>query len=149
MKATVAAGAVWIALALPALAAAPDLQPAVFPSNLPSAAVLAGWEYVRGRGNVAADSVSYEMYVDPERQAMYVITRFSMERQVQTPAGLALRVYPETLLYNARPGERVPLLSYERVGAGWKALTPGTPEYHASMMGALFVYDVHRRSKSR
>lgn len=147
-------GLLVLALALAAQAAAPApevLTPAAahplhWPSELPVEAMNASWARFAGSYTVDARVVSYQLYVDPERGALYRITRYT----VSPPAGATGdEARPmETVLYNALPG-RQRLSCYQRRGGPgpeqpWVAVASGTAAYKDEMRRAIEVYGRHR-----
>ncbi len=126
------------------------------PRAVPGAETLAGWESAAGEMEDAGQVVVYELYVNPLRPGLYEITRFRLDEVEGAADARKRRVSPtETLLWNARPGTREPLVGYERASrpgwrtlwlrrSTWRRLVPGTPEYQAAMFTALRVYGLHR-----
>jgi hypothetical protein len=126
------------------------------PPAVPAAATIAGWETAAGEAEDGERVFVYELYVNPLRPGLYEITRFRLDR-VEGPAEARRRHVgrTETLIWNARPGAREPLVGYERESRRgwrtlwlrrwtWRRLVPGTPEYQAAMFTALRIYGLHR-----
>ena len=116
------------------------------PSGVPTAAVLAQWQKITGDVDTPSERVSYALYVNPLRQALYEVTRYRVTR-LSTGADGKPQQRPETekLLWNAHPGSGELLRCYElREPGGWVQLARGTPEYKAEMMTAIHVYGLHR-----
>jgi hypothetical protein len=113
------------------------------PGGVPAGDALLNWERYGGQADTAYETVAYELWVDPKWPGFYTITRFrsrALERGAEDK--------PEILVWNAHPGERVPLLCYERVQRGstwvWDAVEPGTKRYRQEMVRAIQVYGLHR-----
>lgn len=126
------------------------------PPELPDARTIAGWEKFAGHARMGDSSVTYELYVNPVRPALYEITRY---RLTTTAAGSdgRNRGHEETekVLWNAAPGKREPLLCFEWVakrtwrklwlgrGGEWRRLDPSTQAYKSEMRTAIRVYALH------
>jgi hypothetical protein len=118
---------------------------------VPQGERIQGWQRFAGSGDVDAEAFTYELWVNPARAALYEITRY---RRHSAADGSALS--NEMLLWNSRPGERVPLLCYERVARrrpwtlwlvrhwAWRPVPPGTPRYREEMARAIRIYELHR-----
>jgi hypothetical protein len=120
------------------------------PAALPSNAIVSRWPRVAGDADLGSGArVSYELYVEPSRPLLYVITRYRVSQ-----AG-ASGAENEFLIWNSQPGSREPLRCFERVAqpaakAGepamwsWVVVPQGSDPYRMAMMTAVRVYAVHQ-----
>jgi hypothetical protein len=133
--ASLAAAAVGVAAAF-----APSL-----PEGLPSPSTLAGWEKVEGEVETTDSAVSYRFYVNPTHPGLYELTQYRMTRIVAGADGAPER-RPETekVLWNARPGEKQPIVCYEMRDGSWRKLEHGSADYIVEMATAIQVYALHR-----
>ena len=125
------------------------------PTGVPSANVRATWERIDGDYETATAHVRYSLFVDPERPLLFRITQYRVS--VLRPLGSRPRLEDgtETVVWNAVPDRRVPLLCYaeERFdgkpspGAplSWRVVNPATVEFKASMNRAMEIYSRVRR----
>ncbi len=150
-------GVVLALVAVLGLAAAPARDPelsAGLPEGLPAASVLLGWEQIDGAGQHGGEAVRYRLYVDPAHPLLYRITHFGLRHTERAADGTAHRVVePEIVVWNERPGVRVPLLCFRREPAGvvgssagrlWRPVPPGTPDYQVQMVRAMAIYQIQR-----
>jgi hypothetical protein len=120
------------------------------PAGVPAGETIATWERMSGQARSAGDLIAYELHVQPQRRALYALTRY----RVLSPAGL--EPGNEMLIWNAQPGTRQPLLCFERVsyrdwrtmGASrrwaWEPVQHGTDRYRVAMATAIRVYYLHQ-----
>jgi hypothetical protein len=137
--------------ALFSLGAAPgaDLS-ARLPEGVPAASILSGWERIDGRFEQGSDDVLFHLYVDPERPLIYRITHYRVRALEAADTG-GRTSEPEILIWNDRPGIRVPLRCFRRMWqpaqAGdepawtWVALPPETADYRRQMFRAIQIYN--------
>ncbi len=129
----------------PGLLTPPEMGEIALPAALPALQVRQHWERAQGEGRTSDFAVSYDLWVNPRRPALYEITHFSFD--VRGADG-AWTYGGERVLWNP-PGERttpaVPLQDWARVGNAWEVVPHGTDAYRLDMMRALAVYDVKRR----
>ncbi len=149
------AGLVLLAALAPACASSTALTRSL-PRAVPAAKTVAGWEGAAGEAADGGQVVVYELYVNPRRPGLYEITRFRLDRLEGGAEARKRRLgQTETLLWNAHPGAREPLVCYERASRRgwrtlwlrrwtWRRLDPGTPEYETAIVTALRVYAFHR-----
>jgi hypothetical protein len=120
------------------------------PAGVPAGETIATWERMSGQARSSGDLIAYELHVQPQRGALYALTRY----RVHSPA--ALEPGNEMLIWNARPGTRQPLLCFERVGYrnwqtmgatrrwSWEPVPHGTDRYRIAMATAIRVYFLHQ-----
>ena len=149
------AGLLLLAALAPACASSTALTRGL-PRAVPAAETVAGWEGAAGEAEDGEHVIVYELYVNPLRPGLYEITRFRLDRLEGAAEARQRRVgRTETLIWNARPGTREPLVCYERASRrgwrtlwlrkwSWRRLVPGSSEYQAAMFTALRVYGLHR-----
>jgi hypothetical protein len=118
------------------------------PAELPPHAIVAAWPRVAGYAAFGAGRrISYELYVEPSRSALYAITRY----RVSSSSGAR----NEVLIWNSRPGTHEPLHCFERVAqaptvAGgavkwiWVAVPHDTAPYREAMLTAIHVYGAYQ-----
>jgi hypothetical protein len=116
-----------------------------FPSDTLSAAAMSGWERMAGEGRSGGALIQYEMYVAPDRPALYAITRFRVTQKDEA------QPRNEFLIWNSRPGQLVPLRCFERIRDGrvpegweWRVVPQGTDDYRTAMFTAMRVYALHQ-----
>jgi hypothetical protein len=121
------------------------------PEGVPAGAGVAGWERINAEAETDSTLFVYEFLVDPAWPGLYTITRYRTWPSSTSAGAARSRTEPESseiLIWNAHPGQRVPLLCYERVRVEpewvWRAIEPGTTRYKAEMMRVMQVYGVHR-----
>ena len=120
------------------------------PAELPDTATIAGWEKFAGQADIGADSVVYELYVNPRRPALYEITRYRLTTATSEET--------EKVLWNSAPGTGEPLRCFEWIarrtwrtlwlaGNGeWRRMEPGSPAYNSAMGTAIRVYAARNES---
>jgi hypothetical protein len=137
---------------LPLLLAATEsarILSGTFPEGVPSGKALVGWERINAEAETPTHHFVYELWVNPRRAALYEITRYrtwpSSSEESASASGVASA---EILVWNSRPGQRVPVLLYERVREEsswvWRAIEPNTDRYRAEIQRVIQVYGVHR-----
>lgn len=120
------------------------------PAELPDTATIARWEKFAGQADIGADKVVYELYVNPQRPALYEITRYRLTTSTTGRDGRTRRhEETEKVLWNSAPGTREPLRCFEWIarrtlwlaGSGeWRRMEPGSPAYNSAMGNAIRVY---------
>lgn len=130
------------------LAAAPLVLSGTFPEEVPSGTAIANWDRYAGRVHHEGKRITYELFVDRRRLALYTITRYRVHRAGEAQAD------DEILIWNSNPGSRPReyLRCYARVAQvpgtlpawSWQALVPETDVYRAAMYAAIQVYGLHR-----
>jgi len=109
---------------------------------------VSAWEVVRGNFTSPGAAGRYAFYVNPRWQALYQLMRYRVRFTEDGDAAPT-----EKVVWNRRPGERVPLLVWERVAARepaeWRALVPETAEYQVEMGRLLQILSVHRAVRAR
>jgi hypothetical protein len=117
------------------------------PTDSPGAKVLGGWRKVAGDVETSTTRISYELYVNPEHEAMYEVTRYRVTRLSKGSDGrIRARTETEKFLWNAHPG-REHLRCFELLADGtWVRLKSDTPEYRGEMANAIYVYGLHRKA---
>jgi hypothetical protein len=112
------------------------------------------WELVSGTFRNENVEGSFRFYVNPERAALYQLMRYRV-RFVDPGTELESRYRAvEKLVWNAHPGERLPLRSFEHTAAaegrpaGWREMRHGDREYHDEMAVLIMVLSLHRGSSS-
>ena len=129
------------------------------PAELPDTATIAGWEKFAGQADIGADSVVYELYVNPRRPALYEITRYRLTTATRgTDGRTRRREETEKVLWNSAPGTGEPLRCFEWIarrtwstlwlaGSGeWRRVEPGSPAYNSAMGTAIRVYAARNES---
>jgi hypothetical protein len=129
------------------------------PVGLPSANVRSAWERIDGDYQTATENVRYALFVDPERPLLFRITQYRVTRRkgAAGPAGADDGV--ETVIWNATPGRRVPLLCFAEEPTGrvrprrgsvtWRDVDPATDRFRANMLRALQIYErVHSEGRA-
>lgn len=124
-----------------ARAGSPALSEA-WPDSFPSPSLIRSWERVDGQVETAAEAVTYRLWVNPARLAIYELTQYRVERIENGRR----RAQSEKILWNPSPGRRQPILCFERTGGGWQQLAPDTPAYRDEMYTAIRVYSLHREA---
>jgi len=138
-----------LAALLPVFLAAAELTLS-FPEEIPEASDVAGWERIEGRAELGVQSIDYVLYVDPRHPALYRLTRYRITLVTRNPEGREVRLQEEEkVVWNARPGVRVPLHCYALGDASqqqgrWRAVGPGSDEYRTAMMTVMHLYGHHR-----
>jgi hypothetical protein len=125
-----------------------------FPRGVPSP-TSAGWQSIAGGGDTDGELIAYELHVNLLRPGLYEITRFRTAPRV---APSASKPSPEILVWNAHPGQRKPLLCFERVSRRawwalwlakrwhWRPVPAGGERYRLEMYRAIQIYMLHRQS---
>ncbi len=127
-----------------------------FPRGVPVPAAT-GWERIDGGGETDGERIAYQLYVNSLRPGLYEITRL---RAVSVASGResAAPAEPEILVWNAHPGQRRPLLCFERVSRRtwwtfwlvkrrrWQGVPPGTARYRHEMQRTIQIYMLHRQN---
>jgi hypothetical protein len=140
------------------LAAAAFGAPALsdsLPRGVPQPASSTGWQRITGSGATASERIAYELYVNSLRPGLYEITRFrAAPSTAEQPSGPS----PEILVWNAHPGQRKPLLCFERVAhrawwtlwlvrrSRWRPVPPGSERYRHEMQRTIQIYMLHRQN---
>ena len=121
------------------------------PAAGPGGAVLGSWQKIAGDVETASEHVSYELYVNPKREALYEVTRYRVTRHPTGGDGRRQSVSEsEKFLWNAHPGTGELLRCFELLSDGsWVQMKTGSPEYRSEMGTAIRVYGLHRRTVSR
>ena len=111
------------------------------------AAALGSWEKFAGLSVTATERVSYELYVNPARAALYEVTRYRVSRLWTDPAGRRRSsAETEKFLWNARPGAEH-LRCFELLADGtWVQMKTDSPRYRTEMGTAIHVYGLRRRA---
>jgi hypothetical protein len=114
--------------------------PAEFNSPAPpGVADVSQWEMVGGEFENAHVAGAYRFYVSPGHQGLYRLMRYRVTFLFPVSQDEKRNRPTEKLVWNRHPGERVPLLCWERVEATdsapayWRELSPGTSEYISEM----------------
>ena len=120
------------------------------PSALPSPAQRATWERIDGDYETATEHVRYSLFVDPDRPLLFRITQYRVSVRRPLGSGPRFEDGTETVVWNAVPDSRVPLLCYaeERVDGKpsseaaltWRDVSPTTLEFRRSMNRAMEIY---------
>lgn len=144
----------WLAAGLLLLGAAgsaeaPEPEPGTFARELPAeVGDVSAFEVVSGEFTSASASGQYRFYVNPGWRALYQLMRY----RVRFP-GESGATPLEKVVWNRQPGQRVPLLVWERVRerepAEWRVVTPGTAEYRTEMGHLMEILLVHRAARAR
>jgi hypothetical protein len=114
---------------------------------------VSAWEVVEGRFENAHAAGAYRFYVSPARQALYQLMRYRVTFRAPVTEEEKQNRSTEKLVWNQHPGERVPLLCWERVGATdsapayWRELSPGSPEYVWEMRVLIQVLSLHQTAR--
>jgi len=136
------------------VAVSPILLSGTFPDEMPSGGALQTWERYGGQAERNGHRIVYELMVNPQRPALFMITRFRIHAAGQTNAD------DEILIWNARPGARP--IQYlrcfarvvrPRVGLlhqwAWEAVPAQTPPYQRAMATAMEIYALHQMARDR
>src|SRR5258708_14163041 len=105
----------------------------------PGVADVSQWEMVGGEFENAHVAGVYRFYVSPGHQALYRLMRYRVTFRFPVSQDEKRNRSTEKLVWNRHPGERVPLLCWERVEATdsapayWRGERPGTPEDTSGM----------------
>jgi hypothetical protein len=150
-----------VASALLVLSCASSLRPLsdTLPVGVPSATVRSAWERIDGDYKTATENVRYALFVDPERPLLFRITQYRVTRRKGAAGQARADDGAETVIWNATPGRRVPLLCFteERSGRArprrgsesWRDVDPATDEFRANMVRAIEIYEqVHREGRA-
>lgn len=113
------------------------------PAGTPTRAAMAGWEHVSGDVETGAVRVIYDLYVRPERNGLYTVTRYRVTRKAG--GSTAAHDESEKYIWNVALGQPLRCFAREKSG-GWRALAHGTREYQAEMLTAMSVYALHRQA---
>jgi hypothetical protein len=111
------------------------------------------WEVVKGEFENAHAAGAYRFYVSPGRQALYQLMRYRVSFRAPVSEEERRNRSTEKLVWNGHPGERVPLLCWERVAATgsapayWRELSPGTAEYFWEMRVLIQVLSLHQTAR--
>ena len=129
------------------------------PGAMPSASAVATWERIDGQYENANEHVRYSLFVDPSRPLLYTITQYRVSLREQGGPGLGYAW--ETVIWNERPGERVPLRCFTEdrrrtwrtlwitPTSSWRDVSPQTQEFRNHMKRALEIYiRVHNEGKA-
>lgn len=116
------------------------------PTAGPSDAVLGSWQKITGDVETGREDVSYELYVNPKREALYEVTRYRVTHHSTGSDGRPQSVSEsEKFLWNAHPGTGELLRCFELLSDGsWVQMKTGSPEYRNEMGTAMRVYGIHR-----
>jgi hypothetical protein len=138
--------------AIALLAALPPVPlSGTFPAETPSGSVIAGWTRFAGELESEGSRIAYELYVEPRRLGLFVLTRF----RVRPPHA---SIGDEILIWNARPGLE-PLRCFARVSRPnpwalgllpmwhWEGVPVGTNPYRQAMFTAIKVYYLHEAAR--
>jgi hypothetical protein len=122
------------------------------PVGIPTARERARWERIDGDYDSGGDHVRYALFVDPARPFLFRLTQYRVSTRNRAGAA-SLDADRETVIWNATPGERAPVLCFigaDRPRAGealgrasafsWRGVDPASPEFHAHMSRALEIY---------
>lgn len=116
------------------------------PAEVPTRATLDTWERITGDVETATESVVYELYVNPEREAIYEVTHYRVTT-LRTENGSSARApESEKVLWHSNPGRERPRC-YALEPGGWRKLEQGSAEYRWEMGMAMHVYGLHRRAR--
>jgi hypothetical protein len=109
---------------------------------------VSGWEEVSGEFALPNATGRYCFYVNPRFLALYQVMRYRVSFAADGPAA---PVPSEKVVWNRRPGERVPLVVWERIfegePTGWRVMTAGSPEYQTEMGRLMSVLAAHRTAR--
>jgi hypothetical protein len=121
------------------------------PTAGPSVAVLGSWQKITGKVDTGTEDVSYELYVNPKREALYEVTRYRVTHHSTGDDGRRQSVSEsEKFLWNSHPGTGELLRCFELLSDGsWVQMKTGSPEYRNEMGTATYVYGLHRRTFGR
>jgi hypothetical protein len=137
-------GALFVLSILAGAAAEEPASRGIRPAELnspapPGVADVSQWEMVGGEFENAHVAGAYRFYVSPGHQALYRLMRYRVTFRFPVSQDEKRNRSTEKLVWNRQPGERVPLLCWERVEATdrapayWRELSPGTSEYKSEM----------------
>ncbi|HXB56868.1 MAG TPA: hypothetical protein VN461_19050 [Vicinamibacteria bacterium] len=111
------------------------------------------WEVVEGKFENTHAAGAYRFYVNPGRQALYQLMRYRVAFRAPLTEEERQNRSTEKLVWNGHPGERVPLLCWERVVATggapayWRELSPGSTEYIWEMRVLIQVLSLHQTAR--
>ncbi|HKC13997.1 MAG TPA: hypothetical protein VKI41_18380 [Vicinamibacteria bacterium] len=115
---------------------------------------VSAWEVVEGRFENARAAGAYRFFVSPRRQALYQLMRYRVTFRAPVSEEERQNRPTEKLVWNQHPGERVPLLCWERVvptdsaPAYWRELSPGSAEYVWEMRVLIQVLSLHQTART-
>jgi hypothetical protein len=112
------------------------------PPDVPSRRILAGWERVQGSVQTDAASITYELYVNPARGALYEITHYRIVRGGGDARGLGEERSTEKVVWNEHPGRQI-LRVWERSDGRWEPIDPDTDSYRQEMRVVMQLYQLH------
>lgn len=120
----------------------------VLPTGMPD---VSSWERSTGSAELESPrrSVAYELFVHPDRPAVYSVTRYRI--RLLTPDAAAIRLGWEEKLQWDRDGKDVRRYLCEApAGAAgrncrWRELPRGSAEYDLEMPAILSIYALHAR----
>jgi hypothetical protein len=129
-------------------------RPATFASPAPEGVGnVSQWEMVEGEFENTHAAGAYRFYVSPGHQALYQLMRYRVTFRAPVSAEERQNRSTEKLVWNGHPGERAPLLCWERVAATgsapayWRELSPGTEEYVWEMRVLIQVLSLHQAAR--
>src|SRR5258708_32766739 len=76
---------------------------------------VSAWEVVEGRFENTRAAGAYRFFVSPRRQALYQLMRYRVTFRAPVTEEERQNRPTEKLVWNQHPGERAPLLCWERV----------------------------------
>jgi hypothetical protein len=137
-----------VVAALLSSAARAEVLSASIPLAGPTGAALGSWEKITGDVETADEHVSYVLYVNPARAALYEVTRYQVTRHSTDGDGRRRDVSEtEKFLWNAHPGTGELLRCFELLpGGSWVQMKTGSAEYRSEMATAIRVYGLHREA---
>lgn len=106
-----------------------------------------GWQRLTGHAETKTERLSYELYVNPARAALYEVTRYRVTWLSTDPQGRPqTNAETEKFLWNAHPGaER--LRCFELLADGkWVQMKTDSQRYRSEMGTAIHVYGLHRNA---
>ena len=113
------------------------------------------WEMVAGEFENAHASGSYRFYVGPRHPGLYQLMRYRITFRPPLSEEESHNQSTEKLVWNRHPGERVPLVCWERIeatdgaAAYWRELSPGTSEYVQEMRVLIKVLYLHQSARKQ
>ena len=146
----------WLVVGLLLLGSAPASTqdaPPTFAAVLPNGvADVSGWEVVSGEFETARARGAYRFRVNPSRRAIYQLMRYRVQLLYPASELERARRSVERVVFVRRPGEREPLLCWEREPPGtspaWRVVPPRTDEYKLEMAMVMQVLEVHRAARA-
>lgn len=124
-----------------------ELDPA-FARQLPvEVGDVSAFEVVSGDFANATASGRYRFYVNPLFQGLYQVMRYRVRFTIDGQTAPT-----EKVVWNRQPGQREPLLVWERSATGepvrWRSITPGTEEYVIEMGRLMQVLSAHGAART-